>query len=35
MIWKKIGGPRESEYPEAYQIATNILEKVFKFVIDK
>ena len=30
-----IGGPRESECPEAYQIATNILEKVFKVVNDK
>ena len=30
-----IGGPRESECPEAYQIATNILEKVFKIVNDK
>lgn len=30
-----IGGPRESEFPEAYQIATNILEKVFKAVNDK
>lgn len=30
-----IGGPRESECPEAYQIATNILEKVFKAVNDK
>lgn len=25
-----IGGPRASECPEAYQITTNILEKVFK-----
>ena len=30
-----IGGPRESECPKAYQIATNILEKVFKVVSDK
>ena len=30
-----IGGPRESECPEAYQITTNILEKVFKIVNDK
>ena len=30
-----IGGPRESECPEAYQITTNILEKVFKAVNSK
>ena len=30
-----IGGPRQSESPEAYQITTNILEKVFKAVNDK
>ena len=30
-----IGGPRESECPEAYQIATNILEKVFNIINNK
>ena len=30
-----IGGPRESECPEAYQITTNILEKVFKSINNK
>ena len=30
-----VGGPRESECPEAYQITTNILEKVFKSINNK
>ena len=30
-----IGGPRESECPEAYQITINILERVFKAVNNK
>lgn len=34
-ITLNIGGPRESECSEAYQITTNILEKVFKAVNDK
>ena len=34
-ITLNIAGPRESECPKAYQITTNILEKVFKSVNDK
>ena len=34
-ITLNIGGPRQSECPEAYQITTNILEKVFNIINNK